>query len=703
MKKVLFTATVDSHILHFHIPYLKWFKEQGYEVHVATNGNEQIPYCDVKHKVTFERSPIKINNLKAIKQLKQIIDKEKFEIIHCHTPMGSVVTRIAAKKARKEGTRVIYTAHGFHFYKGAPILNWILFYPIEKWLSKYTDCLITINEEDFKLATKKFKAKRIELVFGVGVYKDKFNFELSESEQEKLRADLGIKKDDFVFIYAAELSKRKNQTMIINAMNQISKKYNNVKLILPGLDSMKQYYQKMVKKLNLEERILFLGYRKDIPKLMKISNAAISTSKQEGLPVNLIEAMFCGLPIIATNCRGNRDIVNNKENGYIINNTEELIEIMEKFLDEKKVEQINEASIEKLKQKYELSNVLKTMEKIYREVDTQKILHILASNIYSGAENVVITIINSFKNEKEMAYCSPKGKIEEKLLNENIKYFPIEKLTISKIKRVIKEYNPDIIHAHDYKASVITALSAKNKKIVSHLHNNSSDIKKWGLKSILYYMTIKKYNKIVVVSKSIQEEAVFGNKMKDKIYILPNYVDKIKVKRMAEKEKIEEKYTLGFIGRMSEIKNPLEFVEIVNEIIKKKDDINAVMVGDGDIKEKVQNKINYFGIQDKIKMKGFLENPYPIMDKCDVILMPSKWEGFGLVAIEALILGKKVLVSNVGGFKDIFAENNFYICNNRDEFVNKCIKLLDEQSENISIDRYTDYNGWKEELMKIYE
>ena len=130
MKKVLFTATVDSHILHFHIPYLKLFKENGYEVHVATNGDEKIPYCDVKHKISFERNPIKLNNLKAIKQLKKVIDKEKFDIIHCHTPMGSVVTRLAAKKARKNGTRVIYTAHGFHFYKGSPLLNWLIFYPI---------------------------------------------------------------------------------------------------------------------------------------------------------------------------------------------------------------------------------------------------------------------------------------------------------------------------------------------------------------------------------------------------------------------------------------------------------------------------------------------------------------------------------------------------------------------------------------------
>ena len=131
MKKVLFTATVDSHILQFHLPFLKLFKENGYEVHVATNGNDEIPYCDVKHVVSFERSPIKINNLKAIGQLRKIINEEKFDIIHTHTPMGSVITRLAAKKARKKyHTRVIYTAHGLHFFKGAPLKNWLIFYPI---------------------------------------------------------------------------------------------------------------------------------------------------------------------------------------------------------------------------------------------------------------------------------------------------------------------------------------------------------------------------------------------------------------------------------------------------------------------------------------------------------------------------------------------------------------------------------------------
>ena len=224
MKKVLFTATVDSHILHFHIPYLKLFKENGYEVHVATNGDEKIPYCDVKHKISFERNPIKLNNLKAIKQLKKVIDKEKFDIIHCHTPMGSVVTRLAAKKARKNGTRVIYTAHGFHFYKGAPLLNWLLFYPIEKYLSKYTDDLITINKEDYELAKRKFHARNTYYIPGVGVDPNKFNINLTSEEKHKLRESLGLKDDDFVIIYVAELIKRKNQTMAIEAIKDLVKK-----------------------------------------------------------------------------------------------------------------------------------------------------------------------------------------------------------------------------------------------------------------------------------------------------------------------------------------------------------------------------------------------------------------------------------------------------------------------------------------------
>lgn len=364
-KKVLFSATVDSHILAFHIPYLKLFKENGYEVHVATNGNEEIPYCDVKHIVSFERSPYKINNIKAIKQLKKILDEEKFDIIHTHTPMGSVVTRIASKKTRKENnTRVIYTAHGFHFYKGAPILNWLLFYPIEKYLSKYTDTLITINNEDYELAKKKFKKTNVEYVPGVGVDEEKFNFEMTEDEKIKLREEFGLKKDDFVLIYIAELSKRKNQGMLIKVMKELVKENKDIHLLLPGKDSMNGKYQKITDELGLENNIHFLGFRKDIPNLLKISNLAVSSAKQEGLPVNIIEAMFCGLPCVVTNCRGNRDLIENGVNGYVveINDVESMVEKINNVISIKDKETFNK--FEKIN-KYSLKKIKKKIERIY--------------------------------------------------------------------------------------------------------------------------------------------------------------------------------------------------------------------------------------------------------------------------------------------------------------------------------------------------
>ncbi len=370
MKKVLFTATVDSHILQFHLPYLKWFKEQGYEVHVATNGDEKIPYCDVKHKITFERSPMKINNIKAIFKLKKIIEKEKFQIIHTHTPMGSVVTRLAAKKARKKyKTRVIYTAHGFHFFKGAPLINWIVFYPIEKYLSKYTDCLITINEEDYNLAKAKFKAKKIELVNGVGVDENRFDFKMSDEEKHELRQSLGLKDDDFVIIYVAELINRKNHYMILNTMNKIHNN-QNIKLLLVGNGDLKEEYTKYIKENKLEKNVRMLGYRKDVPQLMKISNIAISTSKQEGLPVNVMEAMISELPDIVTNCRGNRDLIKNGKNGYVIEQDDEST-LYKRIMDLYKNKDLRDKmgyQSKKMIESFELERVIKELTDIYNEV-----------------------------------------------------------------------------------------------------------------------------------------------------------------------------------------------------------------------------------------------------------------------------------------------------------------------------------------------
>ncbi len=361
-KKILFVATVTDHINGFHIPYLKMFKEKGYEVHVASFGEEPIEYCDKHFNIPFARLPFKLQNYKAYKELKKIINDNDYEIIHCHTPVGGVLTRLAAKKARKKGTRVIYTAHGFHFYKGAPILNWIIYYPIEKYLAKYTDCLITINEEDYELAKKKFKAKEIEFVHGVGVDEKKFNFTMSDDEKEDLRKSLDLKKDDFVISYVAELSKRKNQGMLIRATSELinKEKIKNIKVLLVGADSLNNYYQQMARDLSVEDNIMFLGYRKDIPRLLRISDLYVSTSTQEGLPINLVEAAMCKLPIIATNCRGNRNVASKL---IEINNIEQLCESINNAIEKKESYLCSEYS------EYELNNALNEMKKIYNLED----------------------------------------------------------------------------------------------------------------------------------------------------------------------------------------------------------------------------------------------------------------------------------------------------------------------------------------------
>jgi len=208
-------------------------------------------------------------------------------------------------------------AHGFHFYKGGSrFKNW-LFYTAEKYLAKYTDEIITINLEDYEAASKNFKTK-VSYVEGVGLDKNKFDFEFSDDEKRELRKSLGIAESDFVMVYPAELLGRKRQEWLINALADVLKQHKDFHLLLPGKDSLNGACQQLAKELGLDNQIHFLGFRRDVPKLIKISDMAVSSSMQEGLPVNVMEAIYEGLPVVATDCRGNSDLIDNGKNGYIV-------------------------------------------------------------------------------------------------------------------------------------------------------------------------------------------------------------------------------------------------------------------------------------------------------------------------------------------------------------------------------------------------
>ena len=371
-KKVLLVATVQSHICQFHLPLIDLLHKMGCEVHVAARNNLmhkkglKLENADKVYDIQFERSPFKKENIKAYKQIKKILKENNYDIIHCNTPMGGVIARLAGRKYRKRGLKIIYTAHGFHFFKGAPLINWIIYYPIEKILSKCTDFLVTINMEDYEIARKKLYAKETIYMHGVGLNTDKFEREIPKERLDNLRDSLNINNNDFVIIYVAELTLRKNHYMILETMKQL-KNIKNIKLLLAGNGPLDNEYKTYIRTNEMEDSVIMLGYRTDIPELMQISNIAISTSKQEGLPVNVMEAMKSALPDVVTDCRGNRDLIKNGKNGYIvkINDTDDMYnKIMQLYRNKDLVHTMGKNGKEMVKI-FEINQVLKELKKMY--------------------------------------------------------------------------------------------------------------------------------------------------------------------------------------------------------------------------------------------------------------------------------------------------------------------------------------------------
>jgi glycosyltransferase EpsD len=222
--------------------------------------------------------------------------------------MGGILARLASFSQRKNGTKVLYTAHGFHFYEGAPKANWMVYFPIEYVMSMITDCLITINDEDYKCAKKNLKAKNVAKVNGVGYNSDRY-FPVSKEEKFSLREKLGYKKNEKLLIYVAEMNLNKNQAMLIRALNEVLKTHKNVRLIIAGADNFNGEYPRLAKELGIEANVDFLGHREDIDDLLHASDIAVGSSYREGLPVNVMEALACGTPVVTFRTGGSPEML----------------------------------------------------------------------------------------------------------------------------------------------------------------------------------------------------------------------------------------------------------------------------------------------------------------------------------------------------------------------------------------------------------
>jgi glycosyltransferase EpsD len=376
--KVLLTATVQSHICQFHKPLVEVLHAHGCEVHVAARDNLaeknglKLDFVDKIYDIPFSRSPKSMQNIKAYRELRKIIEAGHYDIVHCNTPMGGIVTRLATRKARKHGTKVFYTAHGFHFYEGATKKNWMVFYPIEKFFSRLTDKLITITAEDYHLASKKFHCQ-VERIHGVGVDEKRY-FPVDDDEKIKLRQEMGFTPEQKIILCVGELLLNKNQTMAIHIMNQIVKTFPDAQLILAGNGPEKEVLEQEIANCGLQENVQMIGYCTHLQDYQHIADVLVSCSKREGLPLNIVEAMLSGTPVVASVNRGHKELIRDGENGFLVsaNDAQRMSERVLEVLNKNQVAVTLRENAMKYISDYSNSMVRRELENIYFEKEMSK-------------------------------------------------------------------------------------------------------------------------------------------------------------------------------------------------------------------------------------------------------------------------------------------------------------------------------------------
>lgn len=327
-------------------------------------------------------------------------------------------------------------------------------------------------------------------------------------------------------------------------------------------------------------------------------------------------------------------------------------------------------------------------------------MHLLSSKKFAGAEHIAADIIQYFMYpdkdidiDIDMVYVSPLGEIEQSLKMRNIPYISLKRFSFFEVYKAVRQFKPDVIHAHDFKASCMAAIMPSGARIISHIHNNNKWAKKLSLKNILYIALSWRFEKIAIVSKSVIDEFAGGSFFRDKTQVVHNVVHELEILRKSEEYSVENsQIDFLFVGRLTEQKNPKRFIHLIHDVVLCNKDIRAVMVGEGNLHDEINVEINESGLQNNIKVTGFLENPYPYMKKAKTLLVTSDWEGFGLVAVEAMLLGCRVLVTPVGGLPDLVkGYREDWVCNNDADFLNQMKSAGPNEKERRQIREYAEY------------
>lgn len=315
-----------------------------------------------------------------------------------------------------------------------------------------------------------------------------------------------------------------------------------------------------------------------------------------------------------------------------------------------------------------------------------KVLHVLKSSIYSGAENVVITIMKNLKKDYEFMYLATDGTIRETLEQEQIPFVLLSTFNIKNLLKVIREYQPDIIHAHDFSATVLCALVPGRFRLISHLHYDPPWVRKWNVRTCIYLAISVRISKVLTVSEKSYQRMIFAKYYRNKHLTVGNPVDAVRIRTMSKEVIYHEKYDLIFVGRFVEQKDPQQFINIVKLLRDKRILVKSAMLGCGELETECRKLIQTYKLENQIDLLGFRSNPYPFIKDAKILCMTSKWEGYGLVLIEANILGVPVLSSRTSGSEEVLGEFACELCDREEDFTEKICVLLENPDE---------YKQWK--------
>lgn len=363
--KVLYVTTVSSTINAFLVPHIEQLVADGHQVDVACATNQPLNPrlaelgCQF-WPISFDRNTLSTQHVQAYRQIRRLMLDQQYDVVHTHTPIASFIVRLAGRQLPH---RVVYTAHGFHFHQSASRKNWLLFYPLERLAARWTDLLITINEEDHQNAQKLPLRGYAEYTHGIG-FKENVGNISAHFNRQQFRQKYGISPNDQVLVYAAELSDRKQQTRLLSVLPQLA---DNVKLLLLGDGPLRQKYETLAQQLGVGDRVIFAGYQSTIAPFLAIADIAVSSSKQEGLPVNIMEALATDLPVIATDIRGHRDLISPGVNGFLFETDDQLITQIKLVMQNPHM--FDEERVQQLLSPFSLNRVKGEVRQLYRHLE----------------------------------------------------------------------------------------------------------------------------------------------------------------------------------------------------------------------------------------------------------------------------------------------------------------------------------------------